>query len=125
MQSEPATPRIKVFTETHLHFSIPIYFQITVLKESAFVWVSNHGNEVLQNLAVAMPPLPFGGITTSATTILSKEVEETSKQLSQKLARKFKKQFFVSINLAPSNDQAMLMFIEKKIFEFVKEVAVS
>ncbi|CAG8820488.1 17524_t:CDS:2, partial [Gigaspora margarita] len=67
---------------------------VTTFEESAFIWAGVDGNEVLGNLAVAMPPPTFNGntLSTSSTTILTKEIEETSKQLGQKLeAHSFEK----------------------------------
>ncbi|CAG8673386.1 2237_t:CDS:1, partial [Cetraspora pellucida] len=86
MPSELSTPRFKVYSSTHLFLSQPLHFQVTSFEESAFIWVGVDGNEVLGNLAVAMP-LPLNGSTlsTSSTTLLTKEIEETSKQLGQKL----------------------------------------
>src|SRR2546423_9258317 len=88
MTSEPAATRLRVHTQTCLYLDTPIYLHLTVLQDSAFVWVGNKGNEVLHNLAVVMPS-PYGGLV-PATTVLSKEVDEISKQLGQKLGRNIK-----------------------------------
>ncbi|CAG8602744.1 11279_t:CDS:2 [Ambispora leptoticha] len=124
--SIPTTPQIKVYGQTHLYLTTPIYFQLVVLKDSAFAWVASHGNEVLQNLAVAMPPVSYGGRDSSlvppATTLLTRNVNELSKQLGQKLARKFNKQFLVSLNLPPITDQGLIAFAEKKLVAFIKEI---
>ncbi|CAG8540402.1 6266_t:CDS:2 [Ambispora gerdemannii] len=124
--SIPATPQIKVYNQSHSYLTTPIHFQLIVLTDSAFAWVASHGNEVLQNLAVAMPPVSYGGKDSSlppaATTLLTRDIDEFSRQLGQKLARKFNKQFFVSLNLSPTTDQALIVFVEKKLIAFIKEI---
>ncbi|KAF0520507.1 Proteasome assembly chaperone 4 [Gigaspora margarita] len=121
MPSEPSAPRFKVYSSSHLFQTQLLHLQVTTFEESAFIWAGVDGNEVLGNLAVAMPPPTFNGntLSTSSTTILTKEIEETSKQLGQKLASKFGKQFFVSINLP---DQMMFSFVEKIILNTLKDI---
>ncbi|CAG8448766.1 2421_t:CDS:2, partial [Acaulospora colombiana] len=87
MPSEPSTPAFKVYTCTHLFLNQPIHFQITTFEESAFVWVGAEGNEVLGNLAVAMPP-PVSKNMSSATTIMTKNIDESSKNLGCRLDNK-------------------------------------
>ncbi|CAG8644591.1 535_t:CDS:1, partial [Racocetra fulgida] len=81
------TPRFKVYNSTHQIQSQPLHFQVTTFEESAFIWAGADENEVLGSLAVAMPPPTLNGSTlsTSSTTLLTNEIEETSKQLGQKL----------------------------------------
>ncbi|RGB37877.1 hypothetical protein C1646_756407 [Rhizophagus diaphanus] len=123
MLSEATTPRFQVHTFSHLFLSQQIHFQLTILQDSVFIWIGSEGNEILGNLAIAMPsPLRNNSSTSSSsgTTVLSNDVDETSKQLGQRLATKFNKQFFVSINLPPSTDQMMLSFVEKKVLAIIK-----
>lgn len=89
MPSEPATPLFKVYNSTHSFLNQKVHFQITTLEDSAFIWVGVDENEVLGNLAVAMPPttLRNDNIKPSATTILTKGLDEISKQFGQKLGR--------------------------------------
>uniref|UniRef100_A0A1D1Y1Z8 Proteasome assembly chaperone 4 n=1 Tax=Anthurium amnicola TaxID=1678845 RepID=A0A1D1Y1Z8_9ARAE len=123
MLTEAATPRFEVHTYSHLFLSQQIHFQLTILQDSVFIWVGSEGNEILGNLAIAMPsPLRNNSPTpSSGTTVLANDVDETSKQLGQRLATKFNKQFIVSINLPPSTDQMVLSFAEKKVLAIVKE----
>ncbi|GBB93473.1 hypothetical protein RclHR1_02180015 [Rhizophagus clarus] len=122
MLSEVTTPRFQVHTYSHLFLSQQIYFQLTILQDSVFIWIGSEGNEILGNLAIAMPSLlrNNGTSSSSGTTVLANDVDETSKQLGQKLATKFNKQFIVSINLPPSTDQMMLSFAEKKVLAIIK-----
>ncbi|CAG8460504.1 14105_t:CDS:2 [Acaulospora morrowiae] len=127
MPSEPSTPTFKVYTSTHPFLSQPIHFQITTFDESAFIWIGAEGNEVLGNLAVAMPPPRIsnsnGGVNLpSATTIMTKDIDESSKQLGYRLSSKFNKQFFVSLNLPPNADQMMVSFAEKKVLSMIKDI---
>ncbi|RIA94480.1 hypothetical protein C1645_817974 [Glomus cerebriforme] len=123
MLSEVTTPRFQVYTYSHLFLSQQIHFQLTILQDSMFIWIGSEGNEILGNLAIAMPsPLRNNSSTPSTgTTVLTNDVDEASKQLGQRLATKFNKQFFVSINLPSSTDQMMLSFVEKKVLAIVKE----
>ncbi|CAG8480584.1 10619_t:CDS:2 [Diversispora eburnea] len=126
MPSEPTTPLFKVYNSTQSFINQNVLFQITTFENSAFIWVGVAENEVLGNLAVAMPPISSRNnnniIKASATTILAKDITETSKQFGQKLATKFKKQFFVSFNLPSNADQMMVSFAEKKIISMINEI---
>ena len=83
MPSEPATPQFQVYTATHTCLSVTLHFQLVEFRDAAFVWVGAGGKEVLSNLAAAIPALHGGPPT--ATTVLSNDVQETSKQLAQRL----------------------------------------
>ncbi|CAJ0749670.1 15156_t:CDS:2 [Entrophospora sp. SA101] len=69
-----------------------------------------------------MPP-PTSSMPATATNALTNDIDELSKQFGKKLASKFKKQFFVSINLPSDNtDNTILIFAEKKVLELIKEI---
>ncbi|CAI2161781.1 7393_t:CDS:2 [Funneliformis geosporum] len=113
-----AAPQIQIHTYSHLFHSQQIHFQLTILKDSVFIWVGSEGNEILGDLAIIMPPL-LRNKGSTGTTILKSDVEELSKQFGQKLATKFNKQFFVSINLPPNAEE--ITFAEKKVIDILKE----
>ena len=83
MPSEPATPQFQVYTATHACLSVTLCLQLVEFRDSAFVWVGTRGKEVLGNFATAIPALHGG--PPAATTMLSNDVQETSKQLAQRL----------------------------------------
>ncbi len=87
MLSEVTIPRFQVHNYTHLFLSQKIHFQLTILQDSVFIWVGAEGNEILGNLAIAMPTSLRNHSTISATgtTVLTSDVDETSKQLGQRL----------------------------------------
>lgn len=93
MLSEATTPRFQVHTYSHLFLSQQIHFQLTILQDSVFIWIGSEGNEMLGNLAIAMPsPLRNNSSSTSSssgTTVLSNDVDETSKQLGQRLGNNY------------------------------------
>ncbi|CAG8721747.1 4109_t:CDS:2 [Funneliformis caledonium] len=119
MLSEVATPQFQIHTYSHLFQSQQIHFQLTILKDSVFIWVGTEGNEILGDLAIIMPPL-LRNKGSTGTTVLKNDVEEISKQFGQKLATKFNKQFFVSINLPPNTDEMMRSFAEKSVLDILK-----
>ena len=85
MLSEVTNPRFQVHTYSHLFLSQQIHFQFTIFQDSVFVWVGSEGSEILGNLAIAMNSPLRNSSMSSGTTVLTNGVDETSKQLGQRL----------------------------------------
>ncbi|KAI8069075.1 uncharacterized protein B0P05DRAFT_551485 [Gilbertella persicaria] len=97
----------------------PIHFQVTQLDKTVIVWAGKTDGK-LGDLSVAMPP--FGSQTHApATSIFSKDVSEQSRNLSRRLASKYKQQFYVSLDLSSSDDM-LFVFVEKKLTEMLKKL---
>ncbi|ORX44914.1 hypothetical protein DM01DRAFT_1328822 [Hesseltinella vesiculosa] len=105
-----------IHRQTHMFMTDAIHFQITQMTDSNLVWVGRSAGKLGQ-MSVAVPSrnetLP------SATTILGSDVMEQSRNLARRLALKHKEQFFVSLDLA-SQDELLLVFVEKKLQEMIK-----
>ncbi|KAI9249034.1 hypothetical protein BY458DRAFT_525878 [Sporodiniella umbellata] len=111
--------QFSVHQETHLYLTEPVYFQITTLKDSAFIWVG-HGDGKLGDLSMAVPPFASHS-TASSTTLLGKNVADQSRGLASRLALRYKQQFYVTFNLGQSDD-LLFVFVEKKLMELLKKI---
>ncbi|XP_019398227.1 PREDICTED: proteasome assembly chaperone 4 [Crocodylus porosus] len=89
-----------------------VHFQAMRLRDSLFLWVGSA--PLLGSLAVAMCS-PRDSIPVS-TSLLGDPSDTTSNSLAQRLARKTKKQIFVSYNLQ-NTDNSFTVLIEKRIKE--------
>ncbi|KAI9365248.1 hypothetical protein BD770DRAFT_313114 [Pilaira anomala] len=109
-------PKFLVHQATHLFLSDPIFFQVTQMNKSIFIWVGRPEGR-MGDMSVAVPP--FGTQTgASATTVMGKDVSDQSKNLSPS---KYKLQFFVSLDIS-STDDLLFVFVEKKLTELLKNV---
>ncbi|EIE79900.1 hypothetical protein RO3G_04605 [Rhizopus delemar RA 99-880] len=109
-------PEFKIHQATHLFMTEPIHFQVTVMNKSAFIWVGQSSGK-LGDLSMAVPPLATHN-TASATILLGKNVSEQSKNLAPS---RYKQQFYVSFDLNQSDDM-LLVFVEKKLMELLKNI---
>ncbi|XP_072267877.1 proteasome assembly chaperone 4 [Pyxicephalus adspersus] len=87
-----------------------VHFHVMSLQDCFFLWVGFSPS--LSNLAVAMCSR-FNSVPLS-TSILGDKADPTSSSFAQRLAKKTKKQVFVSIGI-PTNDSQLLLLIEKRI----------
>ncbi|XP_006138880.2 proteasome assembly chaperone 4 [Pelodiscus sinensis] len=91
------------------------HFHVMRLRDSLFLWVG--AEPALRSLAVAMCS-PHDSIPVS-TSLLGDASDTTSNSLAQRLAKKTKKQVFVSYNL-PNTDSSFMLHIENRIKEEMK-----
>ncbi|KAI9290887.1 hypothetical protein K502DRAFT_326538 [Neoconidiobolus thromboides FSU 785] len=74
------------------------------LKESLFLWLSNHIDANFNNLALSMKSIK--DIIPISSLLLGEIVQdEYTIQLSKRLAKKYNKMFFVSTNLISKSDE--------------------
>ncbi|XP_053692221.1 proteasome assembly chaperone 4 [Sabethes cyaneus] len=93
-------------------------YNVRVLKmnNSVFIYIGENNAENFDELAMAMPMSADSEILT--TSILGSLVGCGSEELAQKLARKLKKQVYVSVNVP--NDRIIRPAIERKLFEEIR-----
>ena len=48
-------PEFKIYQETHMFMTEPIHFQVTVMRQSVFIWVGKEDGK-LGDLSMAVPP---------------------------------------------------------------------
>ncbi|XP_037749147.1 proteasome assembly chaperone 4 [Chelonia mydas] len=89
-----------------------VHFHAMRLRDSLFLWVG--AEPALRSLAVAMCS-PHDSIPVS-TSLLGDASDTISNSLAQRLARKTKKQIFVSYNLQ-NTDSSFTLHIENRIKE--------
>ncbi|CAM5091371.1 unnamed protein product [Eretmochelys imbricata] len=89
-----------------------VHFHAMRLRDSLFLWVG--AEPALRSLAVAMCS-PYDSIPVS-TSLLGGASDTISNSLAQRLARKTKKQIFVSYNLQ-NTDSSFTLHIENRIKE--------
>ncbi|XP_002741269.1 proteasome assembly chaperone 4-like [Saccoglossus kowalevskii] len=89
-----------------------IHFHVLKLNESFLVWIGDRSAN-MSSLAVSMTT-PYDQIPSSAS-LLGEASDTPSTVLSQKLAKKTRKQVFVSYNLP--TDQMLLPLVEKRLIE--------
>ncbi|KAK9759616.1 hypothetical protein K7432_017206 [Basidiobolus ranarum] len=116
MTSEAADPKFKVHQFSTLYLNEPIYFQVLLLDDSAFVWMGN--TPTLETLAVAMPPRQ--GTNINATNLLGNSPTNAKNHFARRLTLKFKRQFFVSSQLPSDPEQQV--FAEREIFRKLKDL---
>ncbi|XP_074843842.1 proteasome assembly chaperone 4 isoform X2 [Carettochelys insculpta] len=92
-----------------------VHFHAMRLRDSLFLWVG--AEPALRSLAVAMCR-PHDSIPVS-TSLLGDASDTASNSLAQRLARKTKKQVFVSYNLQ-NTDSSFTLHIENRIKEEMK-----
>ncbi|KAM3875814.1 proteasome assembly chaperone 4 [Diretmus argenteus] len=87
-----------------------VHFHVTKFSGGFFLWVG--ATPVLSNLAVSMSsrydPMPL------STLVMGDPSDTTPNSLSQRLAKKTKKQVFVSYNL-PMTDSNISLLVENRI----------
>ncbi|KAI8969165.1 hypothetical protein BDF20DRAFT_148092 [Mycotypha africana] len=119
MTSVTAEPTFLIHQATHQFVAEPIHFQVLQMNKSVFVWIGKDEAK-LGDMSVAVPP--FGNQSTAAaTSIIVKGIAEQGKNLARSLALKYKQQFFVSLNLNNPDDM-LILFIEKKLMELLKNI---
>ncbi|ORY94744.1 hypothetical protein BCR43DRAFT_331704 [Syncephalastrum racemosum] len=115
--AHPVEPRFLVHQATYDYLSEPLYFQLTQMNASCWVWVGKK-NARLNDVSVGMP---IPGQPT-ATTVFGQTVGEASRNIARRLAAKYNQPFYISLDLGNANDDMLLAFCEKKLSAFVKSV---
>ncbi|KAI8094754.1 hypothetical protein BDF21DRAFT_331764 [Thamnidium elegans] len=114
--SNTVEPKFLIHQATHMFLSDPIFFQVTQMNKSIFIWIGKPDGK-LGDLSVAVPP--FGTQTSaSATAVIGKDVSDQSKNLSPS---KYKLQFYISLDIT-SQDDLLFVFVEKKLTELLKNI---
>lgn len=90
-------------------------FRVLKMNQSVFIYIGQLGNELLDELAMAVPVDDF-----TSTTILGTLYGCDSQELAQQFTKRLKKQVFVSCNI-PSNNTVRLLLV-KRIAEEIKNV---
>lgn len=90
-------------------------FRVLKMNGSLFVYIGQHGNESLDELAMAVPVKDF-----VSTTIIGTIHGCDSQELAQQFTHRLKKQIFVSCNIS-SNSLIRLMLV-KRLAEEMKNV---
>ncbi|OZJ03909.1 hypothetical protein BZG36_03288 [Bifiguratus adelaidae] len=111
------------YNESQPYASQTYYFQVTLLgKRSLMLWVGEGDEAILGELAMA---LPSKGNMPPATTLLGSSAE-IAQNLAKRMAYRYAKQFYVSINLSASDKQQvdpyLIHFIEKTLSNLVARI---
>jgi len=126
---------MKIFTQT-LHppsSTLPqLYFQLIQLDATLLVWVSSANARENTHLADAWAcaiPSPNPAIPTAATSLYRSSHSDAAPTLAARLARRFKCQTFVSLDLGSSmtafiNPNELSQHLEKSLIAWLKEVIV-
>eukprot|EP00123_Amoebidium_parasiticum_P020195 comp44733_c0_seq1/m.47514 comp44733_c0_seq1/g.47514 ORF comp44733_c0_seq1/g.47514 comp44733_c0_seq1/m.47514 type:complete len:119 (-) comp44733_c0_seq1:42-398(-) len=113
MAVEPAEPRLKIHTFSDTHAGMPVHFQVVQMDQSLIIWGGSEPK--MSNLTLSLPvekgPFP-------ATVLLGTVLDSTA--LAERLARKLKKQVFVSHNFPP-NLPNLDAFVEQRLVQEMRE----
>ncbi|XP_053676294.1 uncharacterized protein LOC128726505 [Anopheles nili] len=98
-----------------------VQYNIRVLKmkDSVFIYVGQDKAETFDEMAVAMPSA-HNSAEVLGTTIIGPPDGSGSQDLAQRLAKKLKKQVYLSLGTSVPNDRIVRPSIEKKIFDDIK-----
>ncbi|EIN11884.1 hypothetical protein PUNSTDRAFT_37554, partial [Punctularia strigosozonata HHB-11173 SS5] len=115
--------------------------QVTSLVDSYMLWVGTteakeedvkSGSAIEQGVlardwACAMPPLPNSPIPPLGTALFSTAASDFALAMAQRLARRFKKQIFLSIDVPPAflsmgQGPAVLLAMERSLVAALKEL---
>lgn len=99
LDSSASCTNIKIHNFSASLLDYVVHFHVIQMRDSLFVWIGKKPQ--LDNLSVAMCT-KYESIP-AVTRLMGDVSDLTSNTLAQKLARKSKKQCFVSYNLAPVN----------------------
>ena len=88
-----------------------VHFHVMKMKDSLFVWMGKKAE--LSSLSVAM--CTKYSSTPAVSNLLGEVSDITSNTLAQRLAKKLKKQCFISYNLPPEN--TLLTLAERRLVE--------
>uniref|UniRef100_A0A182NF33 Proteasome assembly chaperone 3 n=1 Tax=Anopheles dirus TaxID=7168 RepID=A0A182NF33_9DIPT len=109
----------------HSHFAqvevCEAQYNIRVLKmkDSVFVYIGQDKAESFDEMAVAMPDASNAS-EVLGTTIIGPPDGSGAQDLAQRLAKKLKKQVYLSLGTSVPNDRIVRPSIEKKIFDDIK-----
>ncbi|KAG0001288.1 hypothetical protein BGZ80_008592 [Entomortierella chlamydospora] len=144
-RAEAAVPQLKIHQQTFKFMDLqPVYIQITEMDSSDWIWISAGASPLLQqnalggaganggggggafgDFAMSMPPFRPGQAAVSST-LLGNPLDETPASIARRLATKFKRQFFVNVDIQPGFDNAMLIaFAERKVLDMLQSIAAS
>jgi len=92
-----------------------VFFKIIQLQDSFFIWIGMKPQ--MMNMAVAMPTTEGAA---SASLLFGNKMDISPSSLAQKLAKKYKKQFFISCSIP--FDQNLSVLIEKRIAQELTKI---
>ncbi|RUP46744.1 hypothetical protein BC936DRAFT_146580 [Jimgerdemannia flammicorona] len=77
----PEPSSFPIHQQTHLFMDDPVHIQIIVMQDSLFVWIGKTDG-AFNDLSLAMP-----GISASSTTLVGKDIAETSRNIAHRLGK--------------------------------------
>ncbi|XP_035917479.1 uncharacterized protein LOC118514583 [Anopheles stephensi] len=98
-----------------------VLYNIRVLKmkESVFIYIGQDKAESFDEMAVAMPNAS-NTAEVLGTTIIGPPDGSGAQDLAQRVAKKLRKQVYLSLGSSVPNDRIVRPSIEKKIFDDIK-----
>ncbi|KAK2556923.1 Proteasome assembly chaperone 4 [Acropora cervicornis] len=107
--------KFKVHTFSDTLLDQTVYFQVLRMKDSLYIWIGS--SPELSSLAVAMCTR-YDSVP-SVANLLGSKADLNSSTLAQRLAKKTKKQCFVSYNVPTEN--MLLSLVEQRINQEIKD----
>lgn len=107
--------KFKVHTFSDTLLDQTVHFQVLKMKDSLYIWIGS--SPELSSLAVAMCTR-YDSVP-SVANLLGSKADLNSSTLAQRLAKKTKKQCFVSYNVPTEN--MMLSLVEQRINQEIKD----
>ena len=104
----PTNSKITTTDFSELILEKKVFFKVIRLQDSFFIWIGIQPQ--MMNMAVAMPTASGAA---SASLLFGNKMDISPSTLAQKLAKKYKKQFFISCSIP--FDQNLSILIEKRI----------
>jgi len=109
-------PNFEIHTfSTEIADSI-VHFQVLKMEQSLFVWIGSGTDPTFSDLGMAL--VTNYGRLPLCTRLMGDHTDMTSLNLASRLAKKFQKAVYVSINVPP--DRLSLPAIEKQLQEEIK-----
>lgn len=111
----PAECKFKMHTFSEMILDQKVHFQILKMTDSLYFWIGN--SLEMDSLAVAMCT-KFDSVP-SVVNLMGNKADLSSSTLAQRLAKKTKKQCFVSYNIPTEN--MLLGLVEQRINKEIKD----
>ncbi|TFK93714.1 hypothetical protein K466DRAFT_511009 [Polyporus arcularius HHB13444] len=140
MASTATQPRIHVETRyiPSAELAVPaLAVQITRLVDTVMIWAGTTDSEpeevhnaplqgcLSKDWACAMPPREPSGTSAAATSLYRSSSSDAALSMAQRLARRFKKQIFLSIDVPPSlgsmgQEGKLMLAIERALVDVLR-----
>jgi len=113
----PSSLEIIQFNDVFMEMKL--FFQIIFLQDSFQVWIGSIPPRI-GSLCVAFPSSFVKDPFPCTTSLLGSSIDIFSQSLAQRLTKKSGKPFYISCDV-PSNSPMLQSFVEKRIFEELKQ----